>query len=447
MTKYNIALQKRKSIFMGIVAAILLFAIFLSFILMLRYSLKNREALETTQRYMTFESKVTQLIHSNIALLKGFDAHIKASADFDEESANHYLDYLLSWDSGYIRNIGVLEDTTILWNYPQESNAETIGTDLAKIESQRDLVIKTKEKQTAVFQGPIDLIQGDSGFSVRLPIVREDTGYWGQISIILKKNKIMEEIASYAQSSSLDLAIFNHENNDIPFFGSVSSSKQHLIFDMDPSFINWRVCVYLTDNWSGNLLMFITAILFSAVFSAIVGNFVCKYLEKNYRILNISTHDYLTGLFNRHFLNEYQGMVLAAAKRKDCKVAILMMDINRFKKINDTYGHDVGDKVLIETARILQDCTRKNEAVFRLGGDEFLMLFPEVSGEQDLELIKERLNKCFVQEFKVLGYSIKVELSLGEAVFPKDGENFEALLREADKRLYRAKTENRKYNE
>lgn len=393
---------------------------------------------------MTFESKVTQLIHSNVALLKGFDAHIKASANFDEESANHYLDYLLSWDSGYIRNIGVLEDTTILWNYPRESNVETIGTDLAKIKSQRDLVLKTKEKQTAFFQGPIDLVQGGSGFSVRLPIVREDTGYWGQISIILKKDKILEEIASYAESANLDLAIFNHENSDIPFFGSVSNSKQHLMFDMDSSFVNWRVCVNLTDNWYGNLLLFVTAIFFSAVFSATIGIFVCKYLEKNYKILNISTHDYLTGLFNRRFLNEYQGMVLAAAKRKDCKAAILIMDINRFKKINDTYGHDAGDKVLIETARILQDCTRESEAVFRLGGDEFLMLFPEVSGEQDLEVIKERLNKCFEQKLEVSGYSIKVELSLGEAVFPKDGEDFDTLLREADERLYQAKAEKQK---
>lgn len=406
---------------------------------MLLSSIRQREILELTERYMTFESRVERLIYSNVTLLQGFEAYIKSNPDLDEESAYRYLDDLLSENSEYIRNIGIIKDTTILWNYPKATNIAAIGVDLSKIEGQRESVLKVKAELLPIFQGPIDLVQGGTGFSVRIPIVRDDTGYWGQTSIILKTEKILDEIGSYAESAELEIAIFNQQNKSTPFFGSGNSSENSmLVFDIDPSFINWKIYVSPLSKPNANSLMIVLLII-AAWLSALGGFFAYKYLKSNNKIRDMSTRDFLTNLFNRHFLDEFQTIALSAAKRENQKAAILMIDLNHFKEINDTYGHSVGDMVLVETARILQSATRTNDAAFRLGGDEFLLMLPVIENTSSLESIKLRLKQLFEQEFEIPGYQIKVTLGVGYAIFPEDGGDFDALLRTADKRMYQEK--------
>lgn len=157
----------------------------------------------------------------------------------------------------------------------------------------------------------------------------------------------------------------------------------------------------------------------------------------------MSIHDSLSGLFNRHFLNKYQATVFATAKRKEYKLGILLLDLDHFKKINDTYGHSIGDMVLVETARILKTSFRKNDVAFRLGGDEFLMVMHEIENVEDLLLTKEQLFKRFEQDFHIPRYSIKIMPSIGYAIFPEDGDDLDMLLHKADGRMYREKSERR----
>jgi diguanylate cyclase (GGDEF)-like protein len=115
------------------------------------------------------------------------------------------------------------------------------------------------------------------------------------------------------------------------------------------------------------------------------------------------------------------------------------MDLNCFKKINDTFGHSVGDQVLVETARLLKKITRSDEVVFRLGGDEFLMIMPEIENRQELEQVRERLLESFEAEFFLEPILEKITLSVGVALYPEDGENLDALLQVADEQMYRHK--------
>ena len=435
MLKKSLALQEKKCVYRAVVIAVIIFSICLGFVVMLRSSLRQREILETTDRYMTFESRVERLIYSNVTLIKGFEAYIKSNPNLDEDGAFRYLDDLLLENSEYIRNIGIIKDTTILWNYPKATNAAAIGTDLSKIEGQRDSVLKVKAELTPVFQGPIDLVQGGTGFSVRIPIVHQDTGYWGQTSIVLKKERLLDEIRSYSESAELDVAIFNQQNKNTPFYGSLNSENAMLVFDVDPSFINWTVYVNPLSRSTGSLLLLVLMMIAAGI-SALGGLFAYKYLKSNNKIRNMSTRDFLTGLFNRHFLDEFQTIALSAAQRENRKAAIIMIDLNHFKEINDLHGHTVGDMVLVETARILQDTTRTNEAAFRLGGDEFLLMLPAVENAASLEILKERIKKCFEQELQIPGYHIQVTPGIGYAIFPEDGGDFDTLLRTADKRMY-----------
>ncbi len=213
---------------------------------------------------------------------------------------------------------------------------------------------------------------------------------------------------------------------------------------MDPSFINWQVHVHLSSGLWGNLPLLALMLVFSVILAILAGVLVYQHLNATRKILDMSTHDQLTGLFNRHFLSEYQITVISDARREQRKAAILLIDLNCFKRINDTYGHEVGDMALVETARILKRFTRAGETTFRLGGDEFLIVIPRIEGAQTLSIIRNRLEHFFQQEFEIPGYPIKMAFSIGTAVFPEDADDFDALLREADRRLYEDKAASKK---
>lgn len=427
--------------------AIILFAVCLAFILMLHNSIKQRAILEITDRYMVFESKVQRLIYSNVALLQGYEAYIKLYPDLDAEGSYRYMDELLSTNSDYIRSVGAIKDTTIIWNYPRESNTSSIGVDLSKVKEQQALVLKVKQELKPYMQGPVHLVQGGLAFIVRIPVVREDTGYWGQIAIVLKSDKLLEEIESYAKDSGLEVAVYNRENKLAPFFNSIASETgSKLEFSVDPDFIDWDIKVSSSNGWEDNLLLFIPLLLFSICLCASIGFLIYNYIKSNNKVVAMSICDSLSGLFNRHFLSTYQPAVLAAAKRKEGKLGIMLLDLDHFKKVNDTYGHNVGDMVLVETARILKASLKKNETAFRLGGDEFLVILPEIENVEHLLRAKKQLLDRFEREFRISGYSIKIVPSIGYAISPEDGDDFDTLLHKADNLMYLEKAERRKGN-
>lgn len=434
-------LKKRKPVIFASIAAMTLFVVFSCFILLSNYSIKQSEILDATHRFMTFESKVERLVYSNVTLLQGYESYIKSNPNLNEESAYRYLDDLISENAVYIHNIGVIQDTTIIWNYPIAPNVASIGVDLSKNEQQRDAVLKVKTELIPTFQGPVNLVQGGSGFIVRLPIVKEDTGYWGQISIVLNSDKLLEVINTYAEDSGLTISIYNQQNKDTPFYGAGSAAGSSVLsFAIDPDFINWKANVYLQDGWSKNLVFYLFLIALSAGISVFVGVLVYKNQKASNKILYMSTHDSLTGLFNRYFLDEYKNLVLSAAKRSNRKVGIMLLDLNHFKDVNDTYGHGVGDLVLVEASKILEEMSRTNEAAFRLGGDEFMLIFPEIENAESLQIIKERLLNRLNQDLRIAGHIVKVTLSIGCAVFPEDGDDIDMLIQKADERMYQEKS-------
>jgi len=432
----KLVFKKKKAIIYSLLISAILFAIFLMVTFMIFDSVKQREKLDTTDRYMAFESNVERMIYSNVILLQGYEAYIELNPNLEESNAYKYLDTLLINSSEYIRNIGVIKDTTIIWNYPKSENASAIGVDLAKNESQKKLVLKVRDELVPVLQGPVDLVQGGSGFIARLPIVREDTGYWGQISIVMESDKIIKEINRYAGNAGINVAVFN-SGGSIPFCGTMDQvGESPLNFKVDQSFINWKVYVSPKGGWNNNTLIYSLVVLISAAISLVLGLIVYKSLKSNYQLRNSSTHDYLSGLFNRHFLEDYQKNILEDARREGYNIGFMSLELNSFKKINDTYGHGVGDLVLIETARVLNESIKNEEVTFRLGGDEFLIILPRVKDRIEILQRKDQLHKSFNEDLIIPDYNIKVVPSIGCSMFPEDGDNIDVLLKAADKQMY-----------
>ncbi|WP_143278397.1 putative bifunctional diguanylate cyclase/phosphodiesterase [Blastococcus haudaquaticus] len=152
-----------------------------------------------------------------------------------------------------------------------------------------------------------------------------------------------------------------------------------------------------------------------------------------------ATHDALTGLPNRELLRDRLDQSLAAAARSAGEVALLLIDLDRFKEINDTLGHSYGDKLLRQVGPRLQSVLRDGDTVARLGGDEFAVLLPLVDGVAEAEQVAERLREALHRPFDVDGVSLDVEASVGMAISPWHGTDSEALLRNSDIAMYVAK--------
>ena len=165
---------------------------------------------------------------------------------------------------------------------------------------------------------------------------------------------------------------------------------------------------------------------------------------------NAAFHDLLTGLPNRALFNDRLEHGLAQAKRHGRNLAVMFIDLDGFKKINDTYGHDAGDDVLKTIAIRLTASTRDDDTVSRHGGDEFLYLVTEVGNERDIKPIAEKIISSIEMPFHITVDGVKVDASIsasiGIAIFPKDGSTAHDLIKSADKAMYRAKGSTSRYS-
>ncbi len=152
-----------------------------------------------------------------------------------------------------------------------------------------------------------------------------------------------------------------------------------------------------------------------------------------------SFHDSLTGLPNRALFNDRLEHGLAQAKRHNWILAVMFMDLDGFKSINDTYGHDIGDSVLQTISQRLKENTREDDTVSRHGGDEFLYLLMEVRDERDIIFIVENILKVIQAPCVVGTHELAISASIGISLFPKDGNSVESLVQSADKAMYHAK--------
>jgi diguanylate cyclase (GGDEF)-like protein/PAS domain S-box-containing protein len=153
----------------------------------------------------------------------------------------------------------------------------------------------------------------------------------------------------------------------------------------------------------------------------------------------VATHDALTGLPNRTLFGERLSQVLAQAQRYNRKLALLFVDLDGFKVINDTLGHDVGDLFLKEAAGRLRAGLREGDIIGRFGGDEFVILIEEYGEQRQLAEIARKIADAIAQPVSVRGHECRVTASVGISTYPQDGRDSQALLRSADSAMYRAK--------
>lgn len=165
--------------------------------------------------------------------------------------------------------------------------------------------------------------------------------------------------------------------------------------------------------------------------------------EAEERLHHIAHHDVLTGLLNRLGLKGHLDQALAAARRNGSRVAVMFIDLDRFKVINDTLGHHMGDELLVEVAHRLREAVRDSDVVARLGGDEFVIMLTGVEHTSAVATVAEKLVLNIADPYRIGGHDVYTSPSIGISIFPTDGDNEETLMKNADAAMYHAKSAGR----
>jgi diguanylate cyclase (GGDEF)-like protein/PAS domain S-box-containing protein len=174
---------------------------------------------------------------------------------------------------------------------------------------------------------------------------------------------------------------------------------------------------------------------------AILGNSmnITERKQAEEKIRQMAYHDSLTGLPNRKLFSDRLGIALAQAKRNQKGVAVTMLDLDHFKDVNDTLGHDVGDHLLKAAAERLSAALRKGDTVARFGGDEFVLILPDLKGIEDVIQVAQKIVESFRKPFLIDTHELLVTTSIGIAVYPHDGTDEGILLKNADIAMYQVK--------
>nr|WP_269813807.1 diguanylate cyclase [Bowmanella yangjiangensis] len=157
------------------------------------------------------------------------------------------------------------------------------------------------------------------------------------------------------------------------------------------------------------------------------------------KLLYLASHDILTNLPNRMLFMDRFDMALKLGARNQSRVGLLFVDLDKFKQVNDAYGHDVGDMLLVETSRRLECAVRNTDTVARIGGDEFTLLLNFINDSRDAELVVEKILEAMEAPFVLADIQLQISASIGLAIYPDHGQDKETLLRVADSLMYQVK--------
>ena len=159
------------------------------------------------------------------------------------------------------------------------------------------------------------------------------------------------------------------------------------------------------------------------------------------RLTYLAQYDHLTGLVNRTLFRDRLIHAMARSTRMQQPIGLMLLDLDRFKAVNDTFGHDMGDELLKVVSERLKTCVREVDTVARMGGDEFTIILEGASSEQNILVVAKRITESIAAPFDLKGHHISIGISIGITIYPHDDHPVDELLKHADTAMYRAKQE------
>ncbi|MGJ8620754.1 MAG: diguanylate cyclase domain-containing protein [Methylophilaceae bacterium] len=447
LTAFYGALKRNASILViTLVSFIFLLTILQRFVQTEVKKIEALNAVKLADHANNLKSQLNSELNALIYLSSGMSSFLTAYHDDLNPKKVEIMLATLYKDAKYIRSFGIATGYQMRFIYPLAGNEKALSLDYRKLPDQWPLVKSAIESREGVMAGPVNLVQGGSALIYRYPVYINDQ-YWGILSTVIDNDSLLKEVFSQKWNDGYSLALR---------VKSDTQSSAHLIygdlalFDNADAFITMSTVPNATWEWAilqtkkSNSSLVYLAKLMAWVISILISSFLFFILKDRKNLKAEARLDNLTGLPNRQLLNIRLNHVLKHASLNSKLMAVMFIDLDYFKKINDSYGHDIGDEVLKVFSDIVSNIIRSDDIASRIGGDEFVILLNELNLAKDVSQIAESIFSAFMNPVSIDNHMIKIDLSIGIAVYsPNSKETARGILKKADIALYDAKSSGR----
>lgn len=341
-----------------------------------------------------------------------------------------------------IENIAIAPDGIVQYIYPSEDNEIALGHDLLNDPQRYPFIKKAIEERIAIIQGPVEAIQGGILIFNRKAIFMTENdkeSFWGVCVVSINFEKLIANSGIDLENDEYFLALKVPKTDGYKdfFWGNTDIlTRESITNTISVGDQKWELLIYPRIGWTNNENSWLGIEAADGLYillSLILFLFVLWHLNRYTQHYIASKVDLQTGALNKNTFKKY---VVRNLRKKSKIQAIIIIDINKFKSINDTYGHLAGDYVITELAKRLMKILRGKDLLSRWGGDEFIVYVNDLDSKSDIDKIIERIHHEVEHPFKADGTLINVGVSLGYAFYPDDGTDYHDLYKKADVMMY-----------
>lgn len=444
--------------YLPILAGVVVWLALAGLVALVRYYVDAKERLEATEDVRTAlgeaRDEIDRRLETALAVPETLAAVIAAEEHIDTPTFEAIAARLVRANPS-IRNVALAPGNIITAVHPLRGNEAALGLRYAEVPGQYAAVQRAIELRRTVIAGPIPLVQGGTGLVARTPVFLRDrrggdTRYWGIVSLAVNVDQLFADIARIAERRGLAIAVRQAEPDTAPGPALLGDPR---VFVSDPVSMRyplpgggrWELAAIPRDGWASVQGVPTWMLVLLHALALLLGWYAYRMLTSHDRDRLLAGHDALTGLLNRKSFDHDLNEAMQQGEPRSC--ALVLIDLDRFKPVNDTHGHSAGDLVLQQVAERLQQVTQGDDAAYRLGGDEFALLLKGSRGTRELFHQVDHAVQLIRQPVVLASrHSVSVGASTGVAVFPSSEEPEHAadVFDRADRALYRCKQDGRR---
>jgi len=383
---------------------------------------------------------------SNVRILDIFIVEsIEEFGEIDEERLNMYALYIFD-SSEYIDSISISPNGIIEYIVPLAGNEMMIGYNLLLEEKRNEFVERSINLRSDVAQGPVMTIQGKQIVFNRLPIFVQVNGedeFWGIVSIALDFEKLIKKLEVDMSYNLFDYMIYVPAVDGFTDFTWGDNSileKDYISETINLPHLTWQMNIYPKRGWNQSAYRELSYLFIGIIVSLFVFMFKRRRLIRHLEVEQQAVTDSLTGCRNRLDFDKMVENQTVLEKNS----ALMILDLDDFKLVNDLLGHKTGDFILKEVVSLIESGVRDTDHVYRIGGDEFVVILKKVTHLNEVEIIAQRLIDTTCREVVIDNNKINISFTLGVAISKDNHTTVEELYKRADINLYTAKNQGKR---
>lgn len=401
------------------------------------------------EQLATVRARLEGALQANLIAIRQLRTEFTINPNIDEDRFRAISNGLLSPEL-HIRHIAIGRNYRLEMIHPLEGNEDAIGFDYRSTSEQLATFRAAMSSGEITLNGPVELVQGGTALIARVPVFNHEHSATVIISQVIEHERLFND-AGLNNHPDLQISLRGLDGTGASgplIMGDANIWQQDPIqLDVNLPTGNWALAAEPhSGSWLNNNYFYLWIGLAGTIVAIFISGLVAVTLTNQQRlrqafqiITQQARFDSLTNLPNRHYFQELLGDYIASCERREERFALLFIDLDHFKEVNDALGHAAGDELLMIISHRLKGALRANDIIARLGGDEFIVVLKNITEPVHAQMQAQKLLKHIQEPVSLQHREVIVNASIGIAIYPHDGKSVDELLRSSDLAMYNAK--------